>query len=53
MMSEEHCLYCRVIIPKGRQVCPLCEEKLNKLRQTNSVHKTIKKIKEMKKWKKM
>lgn len=25
---EEHCLICYAVIPEGRQVCPMCEEKI-------------------------
>lgn len=27
--TSERCLYCGEIIPEGRMVCPLCEEKLS------------------------
>ena len=31
--SEEHCLYCNEIIPEGRMICPICEEKLMSIRR--------------------
>lgn len=32
-MNEERCLICGEVIPEGRQVCPTCEGKVEKLRQ--------------------
>ena len=29
-MDAEKCMYCRAIIPEGRDVCPICEYKLIK-----------------------
>lgn len=27
-MSENRCIYCNVIIPEGRMVCPKCEQSI-------------------------
>ena len=27
--NAEHCIFCNAYIPEGRQVCPICEAKLN------------------------
>ena len=26
VFGEEHCVICGVVVPEGRQVCPLCEQ---------------------------
>lgn len=31
--STERCLYCNEIIPEGRMICPICEEKLMSFNQ--------------------
>ena len=31
---EDHCLFCHVVIPEGRQICPLCEMSVIENRQT-------------------
>ncbi len=31
--SAERCLYCNEIIPEGRMICPICEEKLMSFNQ--------------------
>ncbi len=31
IMCEDRCIYCEEIVPEGRMLCPLCEEKLLKI----------------------
>ena len=39
--SEERCLYCNEIIPEGRMICPVCEEKLISAKQEKRNEKHI------------
>ena len=32
-MTEERCVCCGAVIPDGRQVCPLCSEKVKEERE--------------------